>query len=184
MANKIDYKFAKAKYKIYRNKLILYLVSMIIVILPYILRFVVEKYCHLQKGEALKNYIFSYYFHGTESLSGLIYWFIYIYNKFLFKRFLILFHCKKEADYFNEFAEEKKIYEESVDKFSSEFTSTNNLPLIRESVIDDNKTDTYTLSNEIKSGSNTSDIYKAHPLELNKYNKLSGSSYTSHDETL
>ena len=57
---------------------------MIVVIHPYILRFVVESYCNnLDKGEALKNYTFSYYFYGIESFSGFLYWFIYIYNKFL-----------------------------------------------------------------------------------------------------
>ena len=185
LANKKDYNFANIKYKTYRKKLVLYYFAMIIVIHPYILRFAVEYYCdNLDKGEALKNYIFSFYFHGIESLSSLIYWFIYIYDKFLFKRFLILFLCKKEEEYFNEFIEEKKIYEESQDKFSSEFSSTNNMPLIRDSVTSENKTDTITFSNEIKSDNNNTDKSKKQQFELNNINKNSFSSYTSHDETL
>ena len=184
-ANKIDYNYAKIKYKTYKNKLILYFLAMIVVIHPYILRFVVESYCsNLDKGEALKNYTFSYYFHGIESFSGFLYWFIFIYNKFLLKRFLILFHCKKESEYFNEFIEEKKIYEESQNKFSSEISSTNNIPIINESFISENKTDAYTFSNEIKPSNNNTDNFKAEQLELNYMNKLSGSSYTSYDETL
>ena len=110
--------------------------------------------------------------------------YLYIYNKFLLKRFLILFHFKKESEYLNEFIEEKKIYEESQNKFSSEISSTNNIPIINDSFISENKTDAYTFSNEIKSSNNNTDNFKAEQLELNYMNKLSGSSYTSYDETL
>ena len=179
MVDKIDLKFAKKKYKIYKSKLILYLITMIIVLHPYIIRMIKDI---KEEKDAISDYTFSCYFHGIESLSGLIYWFIYIYNKFLIKRFLILFHCKKEGEYSNEFIEEKKIYEESQDKFSSEFSSANNLPLVRESVTSENKTDT---SNEIQSESITnSHIFKSNHLELNNINKISCSSYTSYDETL
>ena len=42
MVDKIDLKFAKEKYKIYRKKLILYFFTMIIVIHPYIIRLIKE----------------------------------------------------------------------------------------------------------------------------------------------
>ena len=179
MVDKIDLKFAKEKYKIYRKKLILYFFTMIIVIHPYIIRLIKEV---RKKEDAISHFYFSLYFHGIEGLSGLIYWFIYIYNKFLIKRFLILFHCKREVEYFNEFIEEKKIYEECQDKFSSELSSSTYLPLVRESVASENKADT---SNDKNSESiNNTTIFKSSHLELNNINKISCSSYTSHDETL
>ena len=178
MVDKIYLNFATEKYKTYRNKLFFYFIGMIIVIHPYILRLIKDI---KEKENAINNYNFSCYFHGIESLSGLIYWSIYIYNKFLFKRFLILFHCKKEVEYFNDFIEEKKIYEESHEKFSSEFCSSTNMPLTRESVVSENKADT---SNEIQSENNNTITFKSNYHELKNINKISCSSYISYDETL
>ena len=111
----IDKTFPLEKYKIYKKKLILYIISMLFIIHPYLLRYLFAAYYKFKyKNEVFQNYSFSYYFHGIEILSGLIYWLIYIYNKNLVRRILILFCCKKEEDYLNKFIEEKKIYEENV----------------------------------------------------------------------
>ena len=84
-----------------------------IVMHPFLLRVPVEKYSHLKKGMALQNYTFSFYFHGIECLSGLIYWIIYVYSKNLIRRFIILFCHKREEEYLYAFIEEKKLYEEN-----------------------------------------------------------------------
>ena len=111
----IDKKFANKKYKIYKNKLIWYIIAMVFVMHPYLLKKPIAAYLDLEdKEDILHNYPFSYYYHGIEILSGLIYWYIYIYNKNIIRRILIVFCCKKERDYLNEFIEEKKMYEESV----------------------------------------------------------------------
>lgn len=106
--------FTNKKYSFYLRKCLWYIIGMIFVMHPYLLRFPVEYYNNYGSGDALHNFTFSVYFHGIESLSGLIYWLIYIYNKNLIRRFLILFCNKKEEEYINEFYEEKKIYEESI----------------------------------------------------------------------
>ena len=69
---------------------------MIIVMNPFVFRYFFERYNNYDTGEALHNFTFSLYFHGMECLSGIIYWFIYIYNKNLLRRFLILFCNKKK----------------------------------------------------------------------------------------
>ena len=108
----IDIQFAKKKYKIYKRKLKLYIGGMLFVLHPYLVRYI-WKYFDIEQ-ELLNNDIFSYYYHGIESISALIFWLTYIFNRNLIRRFLIMFCCKKESDYLNEFIEEKKIYEESV----------------------------------------------------------------------
>jgi len=119
-ANNIDNNFTNKKFYVYKNKLIWYIVGMIIVMHPYLLRFPVEYFNNLDTGEALQNYNFSIYFHGVESLSGLVYWIIYIYNKLLIRRFMIIFCFKKEEEYTNEFIEEKIIHEQSAEEIISE----------------------------------------------------------------
>jgi hypothetical protein len=122
-ANNIDNNFTNKKFYVYKNKLIWYIIGMIIIMHPYLLRYPVEYFNNLSPGEALHNYKFSIYFHGVESLSGLIYWIIYIYNKLLIRRFMIIFCCKKEEEYTYEFIEEKLIYEQSAEEIISERNS-------------------------------------------------------------
>ena len=122
-ANNIDNNFTSKKFNVYKNKLIWYIIGMIIVMHPYLLRYPVEYFNNLETGEALHNYKFSIYFHGVESLSGLIYWIIYIYNKLLIRRFMIIFCCKKEEEYTNEFIEEKIIHEQSAEEIISDRNS-------------------------------------------------------------
>ena len=109
----IDIQFANKKYNIYKRKLKLYIGGMLFVLHPYLLRYI-WKYFDDNKDPLKDDYIFSYYYHGIESISALIFWLTYIFNRNLMRRFLIMFCCKKESDYLNEFIEEKKIYEESV----------------------------------------------------------------------
>ena len=118
--NNINNNFTNKKFYIYKNKLIWYILGMLIVMHPYLLRYPVEHFNNLNSGEALHNYIFSIYFHGFESLSGLIYWIIYIFNKLLIKRFMINLCCTIEEDYTNEFIEEKIIHELSAEEIQSE----------------------------------------------------------------
>jgi len=138
-ANNIDINFTNKKFYVYKNKLIWYIVGMIIVMHPYLLRYPVEHFGGLNSGEALRNYTFSIYFHGIESLSGLIYWIIYIYNKLLIKRFMIIFCCKKVEEYTNEFLEEKIIYEQSAEEIISERNS--NLMSLLSNDINDSELD-------------------------------------------
>ena len=72
---------------------------MIIVMNPFLFRYFVERYNNYNTGEAFHNFTFSLYFYGIECLSGIIYWFIYIYNKNLLRRFLIIFCNKKQENY-------------------------------------------------------------------------------------
>ena len=92
--------YTNKKFNEYLKKLIWYIISMLFVLNPYLFRKIVEIYFNNGK-EALTNYSFSFYFHGMESLSGLIYWYIYIYDINLFHKFMILFCCKKESYYIN-----------------------------------------------------------------------------------
>ena len=113
----IDKKFAEKKYAIYRSILKWYVIGMIFVILPYALLYFIDfisKKEEKDDDELLKNYYFLFFFFGVECLSGLIFWFIYIFNKNHVRRLLIMLCCRKESDYLIDFIEEKKIHEESV----------------------------------------------------------------------
>ena len=107
----IDIKFARNKFNIYKKKLIQYIIVMILVIHPYLFRYIWRLFD--KSKELLENYIFEHYFHGVECLSGLAFWSVYIYHKNFIGRFLIVFCCKKESEFTNEFLEEKKYYENS-----------------------------------------------------------------------
>ena len=116
----IDKNFAKKKYAIYKSVLTWYIIGMSIVLMPYILLYSIKQKKRTEntenndENELIKNYYFLWFFFGIECTSGFIYWVIYIYNGNLMKRFLIVFCCKKESDYLNDFIEEKRIYEDSV----------------------------------------------------------------------
>ena len=107
----IDKNFAKKKYAIYKRILTWYIIGMCIVVMPYLLLFYIKI---TPDQNLLTNYYFLLFFFGIESTSGFIYWVIYIYNRNLIKRILIVFCCKKESEYLNDFIEEKRIYEDSV----------------------------------------------------------------------
>ena len=113
MVNALNIKFAQKKYNIYKNKLKLSILGIVIVVLPYFIRDIFRHFTDFGNGEPLNNFIFSAFFHTIECLSGLIFWTIYIYNQNLLRRLLIIFRCKKESDYQNNFYEEKIYYEES-----------------------------------------------------------------------
>lgn len=113
MVSTINSKFAQKKYDIYKNKLKSYITGMAIVAVPYFIGDILRHFTNLENGEPLNNLIFAFFFHTIECLSGLIYWITYIYNKNLIRRLLIIFQCKKELDYQNNFNEEKIYYEES-----------------------------------------------------------------------
>ena len=107
----IDKNFAKKKYAIYKRVLTWYIIGMCIVVMPYLLLYYIKR---TDNQKFLKSYYFLLFFFGIECTSGFIYWVIYIYNRNLIKRFLIVFCCKKESEYINDFIEEKRIYEDSV----------------------------------------------------------------------
>jgi hypothetical protein len=118
-----NHKYTNKKFKVYLKKLIWYILGMIIVMNPFLFRYFLERYYNYDTGEVFQNFTFSLYFYGMECLSGIIYWFIYIYNKNLLRRFLILFCNKKEENYFNEFNEEKIIHEDSIQEILTERSS-------------------------------------------------------------
>ena len=107
----IDIKFANTKFIIYKKKLIQYIIIMLLVIHPYIFRYIWRFFDKSEK--LLENYIFAHYFHGVECLSALAFWSAYIYHKNFIGRFLIVFCCKKESEFLNDFLEEKRYYENS-----------------------------------------------------------------------
>lgn len=121
--------FTNKKFNFYLKKLIWYIIGMAIVMNPFLFRYLVEKINNFSRGDALHSFSFSIYFHGFECLSGLIYWFIYIYNINLLRRFFIIFCNKKEIDYLDEFNIEKKINEESLHSIltQSTFTTTSSI---------------------------------------------------------
>ena len=115
----VDKTFAQKKYAIYKSVLTWYIIGMFIVVMPYILLYSFQFFMKSKNEKEnekllLKNYYFSFFFLGIECMSGFIYWVIYIYNRNLIRRLLILFCCKHESEYLNDFIEEKRIYEESV----------------------------------------------------------------------
>ena len=111
----IDIKFAKNKFIIYKKKLIQYIIVMIFVAHPYLIRYIILKFFNVSNdpNNLLCDYIFAHYFHGVECISALLFWSVYIYHKNFLGRFLIIFCCKKESEFLNDFLEEKKYYEES-----------------------------------------------------------------------
>jgi hypothetical protein len=121
IANNVDKKFADKKYEIYKKKLVGIIIMIFFVLHPYAFKYLLAIFKKVKNpDDVFEDYILSYYFHGIECLSGLLYWFLYIYNKNYLRRLLILFHCKKEEDYLDEFNEEKKIYEESINNILTE----------------------------------------------------------------
>ena len=148
-ANNININFTNKKFNVYRKRCFWYTMGMIIVMHPYLFRVPVELYNNYEYGDSLHNYIFSLYFHGFESLSGLIYWFIYIFNKNLVRKFLILFCGKNENDYKNEFIEEQKLNEDSIKDLINDSTTCNN-SFYEEFISFDNKTITNDNLNETK----------------------------------
>ena len=119
----IDKKFAETKYSIYKDILIKYIIGMSIVAIPYMLKDIMEHF-YPEKDPLNNNNFFAFFFFGIECLSGLIYWIIYIYNKNLLRRFLIIFCCKNESNYVDNFIEEKKYYEESAKMILTASTCT------------------------------------------------------------
>ena len=93
------------------------------VAIPYMLKDIMEHF-YPKKDPLNNNNFFAFFFFGIECLSGLIYWIIYIYNKNLLRRFLIIFCCKNESNYVDNFIEEKKYYEESAKMILTASTCT------------------------------------------------------------
>ena len=99
-------------------------------------------------GEALHNFTFSLYFYGIKCLSGIIYWFIYIYDKNLLRRFLIIICNKKEENYYKEFNEENIIPEESIQEILEERSSFVDESTFEGLMINKNNKKTSSLNNE------------------------------------
>ena len=124
----IDIKFARNKFIIYNKKLIQYIIIMILVIHPYIFRYTWRFFDKSEK--LLENYIFAHYFHGVECLSALAFWSVYIYHKNFIGRFLVVFCCKKESEFLNEFLEEKKYYENSAKSIFISNNKSSNISML------------------------------------------------------
>ncbi len=71
------------------------------------------------------NIYFLSYYYGICIFSGFFYWLIYLYNKNLWRRFLILIHKNKEEDYLKEFEEENKIIEVSLNDTAEQSSQDN-----------------------------------------------------------
>lgn len=88
-------RYTKKKYFIYRKKLSGYIIGSIIVYHPLLVH---EIICFFIRG-CVWNLYFLIYFFGMKILSGIFYWYIYIYNKNLMKSFLDLFHRTNTKNY-------------------------------------------------------------------------------------
>ena len=116
--------FNTKKYYTYRKKLLSYILGMIITYHACIIMGVAKIICG-EEPAWIYSFPFSLHYYLIEAASGLIYWYIYVCNAKLWKRFLIMIHLSNEEEKNNI---ESKNYNENNESNSAsiDLTASNN----------------------------------------------------------
>lgn len=106
----VDY-FAKEKLRVFKRKLIFNIIGLLII--HNTLPVGILTSFKIISGDVFFHFSYFLYLYLNHAILGLVYWFMYIFNKNLWKKFLILIKIEKNENYEEEFSKEAKILEYS-----------------------------------------------------------------------
>ena len=111
--NNVDY-FAKEKLRVFKRKLIFNIIGLVII--HNTLPVGILTSFKIISGDVFFHFSYFLYLYINQAILGLVYWFIYIFNKNLWMKFLILIKIEKTESFEEEFNKEAKILEYSEDQ--------------------------------------------------------------------
>ena len=107
--------FANEKLHIFKKKLIWNIIVMIFVF-HYNLPVGILTYFNLVSGDYFFHFGYMLYIYINQAILEIVFWFIYIYNKNFWNKFLILIRIEKKEKFEQKFQEEEKILEYNIDE--------------------------------------------------------------------